>query len=110
MDKKATAAQLMCSAMRERKTQKPRHTGTAYKSAAKRAGTWSESQYSTVWRMLSSMVSRYFGPYSMCPCAQLLPAPYYSPGASHGKSAIATRRIRRHSGGVHGQLDHTDLI
>jgi len=81
VDKKATATQLTCSAMRERKTQTPRHTGTAYKLAAKRPGTWSESQYSTVWRMLSSMASRYFGPYSMCPCAQLLPAPYYSPPA-----------------------------
>ena len=38
--------------------------------------TWSESHCSAVRDTRSRMASAYLGPYSMCPCAQLFPAPY----------------------------------
>lgn len=44
----------------------------------RRKKDWIDSQVSTVRRTLSRTSSLHLGPYSMCPCAQLLPAPYWS--------------------------------
>ena len=41
----------------------------------RRKKDWIDSQVSTVRRTLSRTSSLHLGPYSMCPCAQLLPAP-----------------------------------
>ena len=44
-------------------------------SECKKKKPYKLSHFSTCYLTVYSMVSLYFGPYSICPCAQLLPAP-----------------------------------